>query len=94
MVGDAIEFSKPAFCDSCNNYTLSITLDALAGDEGSIAPTPMRCAAYSKHSEGGRNGIRDSHLTKAACEAVSAACYEGTQIPGFRYTHLLNPVIQ
>ena len=23
-------------------------------------------------------------------EAVSAACYEGTQIPGFRYTHLLN----
>ncbi len=27
-------------------------------------------------------------------EAVSAACYEGTQIAGFRYTHLLNRLIQ
>ncbi len=25
-------------------------------------------------------------MAKAACEAFSAACYEGTQITGYRYT--------
>ena len=35
-----------------------------------------------------------ARMAKAPCEAVSTACYEGTQITGFRYTHLLNPVIQ
>ncbi len=35
-----------------------------------------------------------ARMAKASCEAVSAACYEGTKITGFRYTHLLNPVIQ
>ncbi len=34
-----------------------------------------------------------ARMAKAACEAVSVACYEGTQITGFRYTHLLSPVI-
>ncbi|MCZ6496180.1 MAG: aldehyde dehydrogenase family protein [Alphaproteobacteria bacterium] len=35
-----------------------------------------------------------ARMARPAREAVSAACYEGTQITGFRYTHLLNPVIQ
>ncbi len=35
-----------------------------------------------------------ARMAKDPCEAFSSACYEGTQITGFRYTRLLNPVIQ
>ena len=35
-----------------------------------------------------------ARMARPAREAVSAACYEGTQITDFRYTHLLNRVIQ